>query len=65
LSFITAGIEGKTRQASSESRAGATASTIFSASSSMKMSEPMKTFALATSAVKAARFFASRSSSRR
>jgi hypothetical protein len=45
LSFMTAGMEGKMRQASRVSRAGATASTILSASSSMKMSEPMKMLA--------------------
>jgi hypothetical protein len=43
---ITAGMEGKMRHASSESRRGVTMSTIFSASSSMKMSEPMKMFAV-------------------
>ena len=42
---MTAGMEGKTRQASSESRAGPTASTILSASSSMKIREPMNRLA--------------------
>ena len=54
LSFMTAGIDGKIKQASSESRAAPTVSTIFSASSSMKMSEPMKRLAEATSAWNAA-----------
>jgi hypothetical protein len=47
LSFMTAGMEGKMRQASRVSRAGPTASTILSASSSMKMREPMKILAAA------------------
>ena len=62
---ITAGMEGKMRHASSCSRRGDTTSTIFSASSSMKMSEPMKMFADSTSSFIIARFLASRSSSRR
>jgi len=49
LSFMTAGIDGSTRHASSRSRLGATAATTFSASSSMKMSEPMKMLASARS----------------
>ena len=62
---ITAGMEGKMRHASSWSRRGVTTSTIFSASSSMKMSEPMKMFADSTSCFIAARLSALRSSSRR
>ena len=65
LSLITAGMEGKMRHASSFSRRGWTTSTIFSASSSMKMSEPMKMLAFSTSSFIMARFFSSRSSSRR
>ena len=53
LSFMTAGIDGKTRHASSASRRGPTAATILSASSSMKMRDPMKTLAESTSALKA------------
>ena len=46
---MTAGMDGKTTHASKESLNGATISTIFSANSSIKIKEPMKTFAFSTS----------------
>ncbi len=49
LRRMTAGMEGKMRQASMLSRWGVTASTTLSASSSMKMREPMKRLQRATS----------------
>mmetsp|Transcript_17534 Transcript_17534/g.48844 ORF Transcript_17534/g.48844 Transcript_17534/m.48844 type:complete len:267 (+) Transcript_17534:4115-4915(+) len=65
FSFMTAGIEGKMRQASSFSRAGPTTEVIFSASSSMKIREPMKMLAASTSFLKDSMLLASRSSSSR
>mmetsp|Transcript_5023 Transcript_5023/g.18749 ORF Transcript_5023/g.18749 Transcript_5023/m.18749 type:complete len:230 (+) Transcript_5023:3463-4152(+) len=62
---ITAGMEGKMRHASRLSRSGVTISTTFSASSSMKISDPMKMLDSSTSFFNIARFFTSRSSSRR
>mmetsp|Transcript_14829 Transcript_14829/g.37004 ORF Transcript_14829/g.37004 Transcript_14829/m.37004 type:complete len:208 (-) Transcript_14829:391-1014(-) len=65
FSFMTAGMEGKMRQASSFSRMGDTAWTILSASSSMKIREPMKMLADSTSFLKFSKFLLSRSSSSR
>ena len=64
LSFITAGIDGKTHTASSLSRSGSTTSTTLSASSCTKMSEPMKMLASAISFLNCSKLTGSRSSSR-
>ena len=64
LSFITAGIEGKTQTASRRSRLGSTTETTLSASSCTKMSEPMKMFASSTSFLNCWKLASSRSSSR-
>mmetsp|Transcript_295 Transcript_295/g.866 ORF Transcript_295/g.866 Transcript_295/m.866 type:complete len:267 (-) Transcript_295:169-969(-) len=65
LRRMTAGMEGKMTHASSSSRRGCTTSITLSASSSTKMSEPMKTLASPTSFLKLSKLSGSRSSSSR